>query len=126
MVLHTWDQKLGAHFPMHSVIPAGALGKEGQQWLAIDPRFLFLIWALSTVFREKFLDARDQARTSNALTCTGKTANLGTSTGFARLKARLRHGLRHKALRRSRARARVSRSLHPSRGDEQPPPGRRA
>ena len=91
MVLHTWDQKLGAHFHIHSIIPAGALGKDGQQWLAINPRFLFPVRALSTVFREKFLDALEQAFTSNAFTFIGKTAHFGTPPGFAKLKAHLRH-----------------------------------
>ncbi len=90
MVLHTWDQKLGAHFPIHSLIPGGALSDQGEQWIAINPRFLFPVRALRTVFREKFLDALEQAFTRNALTFTGKTANLGTPTGFARLKAGLR------------------------------------
>lgn len=91
MVLHTWDQKLRAHFHIHSVIPAGVLASNAEQWLATHPRFLFPVHALSTVFREKFLDALSQAFTSNALTFAGKTANLGTPASFARLKGQLRN-----------------------------------
>ena len=75
---------------IHSVIPAGALANKATQWIATHPRFLFPVQALSTVFREKFLGALSQAFTNNALTFAGKTADLGTSTGFARLKVPLR------------------------------------
>jgi hypothetical protein len=89
-VLHTWDQQLRAHFHIHSLIPAGALDKEGDKWLATHPRFLFPVHALSTVFREKFLEALSHAFANNTLTFAGKTAKVGTPTGFASLKAQLR------------------------------------
>ena len=90
MVLHTRDQRLGAHFHIHRVIPAGALASNGAQWIATHRRFLFPVEALSTVFREKVLDALSQAFASSTLTFGGKTAHPGTPTGFARLKAQLR------------------------------------
>lgn len=91
MVLHTWDQTLRAHFHIHSVIPAGVLASTAEQWIATHPRFLFPVHALSTVFREKFLDALSQAFTNKALTFAGNTAHVGTPTGFARLQGHLRN-----------------------------------
>src|SRR5262249_4652596 len=61
MVLHTWDQTLGAHFHVHCVIAAGALAAHGERWIAADPRFLFPVRALSTVFRGTFCAALAQA-----------------------------------------------------------------
>ena len=57
MVLHTWDQTLGAHFHVHCIIAAGALSANGGRWIEADPRFLFPVRALSTVFRGKFCAA---------------------------------------------------------------------
>jgi predicted Zn-ribbon and HTH transcriptional regulator len=67
MVLHTWDQTLGAHFHVHCVIAAGALAANGERWIAADPRFLFPVRALSTVFRGKFCAALAQASSTGAV-----------------------------------------------------------
>ena len=67
MVLHTWDQTLGAHFHVHCVIAAGALATNGERWSEADPRFLFPVRALSTVFRGKFCAALAQAGTTGAV-----------------------------------------------------------
>jgi len=69
MVLHTWDQTLGAHSHVHCVIAAGALAADGEHWIDANPRFLFPVRALSTVFRGKFLDARAQGGPFKALSC---------------------------------------------------------
>jgi Putative transposase/Transposase zinc-binding domain len=78
MVLHTWDQTLGAHFHLHCLIPAGALSHDGTQWLPTAPRFLFPVQALSPVFRGKFLEALRQLRTTGAVRLPGETATLET------------------------------------------------
>ena len=67
MVLHTWDQTLGAHFHVHCVIAAGALAANGERWIEADPRFLFPVRALRTVFRGKFCAALAQAGTTGAV-----------------------------------------------------------
>ena len=46
IVLHTWDQRLGAHFHVHTVIAAGALAPDGR-WISVGPNFLFSVAALS-------------------------------------------------------------------------------
>ena len=80
MVLHTWDQTLGAHFHVHCVIAAGALASNGERWIAADPRFLFPVRALSTVFRGKFCAALAQA---------GATGAVLLPEGFAQLRDQL-------------------------------------
>ena len=67
MVLHTWDQTLRAHFHLHCLIAAGALTSDGERWIDADPRFLFPVRALSTVFRGKFCAALAQADSTSAL-----------------------------------------------------------
>jgi hypothetical protein len=89
MVLHTWDQTLGAHFHVHCVIPAGALAPDGERWIAAAPRYLFPVRALSMVFRGKFLDALKQAYIHGVVTFPGTTAALGTPQGFATLNEQL-------------------------------------
>jgi len=61
LVLHTWTQNLLRHLHVHALVANGALGKDGQ-WIHGKPGFLFPVKALSTVFREKFIDALKQAR----------------------------------------------------------------
>lgn len=85
MVLHTWDQTLGAHCHVHCVIAAGALASAGQHWNNAHPRFLFPVRALRTVVRGKCLEALHQASASRALTYAADTAALGTPEGLARL-----------------------------------------
>jgi hypothetical protein len=80
MVLHTWEQTLGAHFHVHCVVAAGALAANGERWIAADPRFLFPVRALSTVFRGKFCAALAQA---------GATGAVLLPEGFAPLRAQL-------------------------------------
>jgi Putative transposase/Transposase zinc-binding domain len=80
MVLHTWDQTLGAHFHVHCVIAAGGLSSNGERWIEADPRFLLPVRALSTVLRGKFCAALAQA---------GSTGAVPLPEGFAQLRDQL-------------------------------------
>ena len=55
-VLHTWDQKLNAHFHLHCLIAGGAISKNGNRWIPCKKNYLFNQEALSLVFRGKFID----------------------------------------------------------------------
>jgi Putative transposase len=66
MVLPTWDQTLGAHFHVHGLMAAGALAADGGHGIAADPRFLFPVRVLSTVFRGKFCTALARAGSTSA------------------------------------------------------------
>jgi hypothetical protein len=89
MVLHTWDQRLNAHFHVHCLVPGGALADTGAQWVPTHSRFLFPVQALSTVFRAKFLEALRQPRTVAALRLAATSPNLRTPAGFQQLLAQL-------------------------------------
>lgn len=56
LVLHTWVQSLLRHLHVHALVANGALGADGQ-WITGERRFLFPVKGLSSVFREKFIDA---------------------------------------------------------------------
>jgi len=56
LVLHTWDQRLRAHFHLHGLIASGALAHDGSQWIAGGRQFLFPVCGLSKMFRAKYLD----------------------------------------------------------------------
>jgi Putative transposase/Transposase zinc-binding domain len=89
MVLHTWDQTLGAHFHVHCLLAAGALAANGVRWIEADPRFLFPVRALSTVFRGKFCEALARLWTTGALPCPEEPPVGGRPADFAPLHAQL-------------------------------------
>lgn len=60
-VLHTWDQKLKAHFHLHCLIAGGAVSKDGTKWIPCKDNYLFNQEALSIVFRGKFIDQLTRA-----------------------------------------------------------------
>ena len=76
MVLHTWDQTLGAHVHLHCLIPAGALSPDGAQWLPTHPRLLFPVQALRTVFRGTCLDAFHHMESAGTLPCPEETSDV--------------------------------------------------
>jgi hypothetical protein len=62
-ILHTWDQKLQAHFHLHCLVAGGAAGNAGC-W-----NYLFNQRALSLVFRGKFMQLLHRACQSEKLKC---------------------------------------------------------
>ena len=67
-VLHTWTQDLRLHVHLHVVMACGALDAGGQWQLPKrTPTFLFLVEALSMVFRGKFMAALVESRKQAAL-----------------------------------------------------------
>lgn len=88
-VLHTWDQKLNAHFHLHCLVPAGVLSEDGDRWIAAPKDFLFPIHALRTVFRGKYIDSLRQAFAGHKLIFPGQAAALQTQAEFDGLIAQL-------------------------------------
>ena len=82
MVLNTWDQTLGAHSHVHGIMAAGALSSTGEYWIEADPRFLFPVRALSTVFRGKFCAALAQASAGGTWPLAVGPPALGTPESF--------------------------------------------
>ncbi|MHC4456848.1 MAG: IS91 family transposase [Planctomycetota bacterium] len=61
-ILHTWDQKLNAHFHLHCLVAGGVLSKDAKRWIACPADYLFNEQALSLVFRGKFIDHMNKIR----------------------------------------------------------------
>jgi hypothetical protein len=53
-ILHTWDQKLKAHFHLHCLV-AGGVVADDNRFIACNNDYLFNQHALSLVFRAKFI-----------------------------------------------------------------------
>ena len=47
LVLHTWDQRLRAHFHLHGLMASGALSPDGTRWIAGGRDFLFPVHGLA-------------------------------------------------------------------------------
>ena len=60
-VLHTWGQNLSLHPHVHCIVPGGGVDGTGN-WQSIrnDGKFLFLVKALSKVFRAKYVGILSQ------------------------------------------------------------------
>jgi hypothetical protein len=89
MVLHTWEQTVGAHVHVHGVIAAGALSANGERWLEADSRFLCPVRALSPVLRGKCCEALARLWTTGALPCPAEPPSGGSPAGCAPLRAQL-------------------------------------
>jgi len=79
--LHTWDQKLNAHFHLHCLVAGGALCANGACWRPSKDDYLFNARAMSLVFRGKFM-------TYMKMACQRKDLEI-TDNEFNQLKARL-------------------------------------
>lgn len=71
-ILHTWDQKLNAHFHLHCLVPGGAVSKDKKRWLPVKTDYLFNQEALSRVFCGKFMERLDTVRKTGAIKFTGR------------------------------------------------------
>jgi hypothetical protein len=71
-ILHTWDQKLNAHFHLHCLVAGGALSKDEKHWIPCKENYLFNKQALSLVFRGKFIERMGNARRGEKLKFSGK------------------------------------------------------
>ena len=72
-ILHTWDQRLHAHFHLHCIIAGGAVSKNDKKWIACKDDYLFNQDALSLVFRAKFIQRMSDAIKSENLKFAGNT-----------------------------------------------------
>jgi hypothetical protein len=83
-ILHTWDQKLNAHFHLHCIIAGGVFSKEDQKWIAGNDDYLFNQDALSLVFRGKFMQRMSDAIKKDNLKFTGNTYKKLKNTLFTK------------------------------------------
>ena len=89
-VLHTWDQTLLDHFHLHCLIPGGALAFDRSRWIRARSNFLFHVRALSIVFRAKFLDLLDDARSQDQIQFPGRSETAATPDGWNQLNCSLK------------------------------------
>jgi len=54
-ILHSWDQKLNAHFHLHCLVAGGVVSKDAKGFIPCTGDYLFNQQALSQVFRAKFM-----------------------------------------------------------------------
>jgi hypothetical protein len=67
-LLHTWDQKLNAHFHLHCLVAGGVLCAKTKRWIPCKQNYLFNQQALSLVFRGKFIELLSRASRRGKLT----------------------------------------------------------
>lgn len=60
-VLHTWGQSLNYHPHIHTLVPAGGMDPDGQEWIHAPKKFFVPVQALSKIFRAKFYQLLEQA-----------------------------------------------------------------
>jgi len=84
-ILHTWDQRLNAHFHLHCLVPGGVLKADGS-FKPLKRAYLFNVEALSEVFRGKFLDLMSQAYQDGQLTFPGICSPFEKPERFLELK----------------------------------------
>ena len=83
-ILHTWDQKLHAHFHLHCIIAGGVVSKDDKKWIACKGDYLFNQDALSLVFRGKFMQRMSDAIKSDNLKFAGNTYKKLKNTLFTK------------------------------------------
>jgi len=83
-VLHTWDQKLKAHFHLHCLVAGGVVADSGQRWIAFKGNYLFNQTALSRVFRGKFMQLIHRACQTQKLKCDPQWYQTLKTTLFAK------------------------------------------
>ena len=70
-ILHTWDQKLNAHFHLHCLVAGGVVSKDKKRWISVRNDYLFNEKALSLVFRGKFIERMSHACLNEKINLTG-------------------------------------------------------
>lgn len=78
-VLHTWGQALNYHPHIHSLVPAGGLDPDGQEWINASRKFFVPIKALSRIFRGVFFELLEKALKNNELVIPEKDHGLYAS-----------------------------------------------
>jgi hypothetical protein len=60
-VLHTWGRTLSYHPHVHFIVPGGAIGEDGTEWLPSRADFFVPVRAASVIFRAKFKELLAEA-----------------------------------------------------------------
>jgi hypothetical protein len=60
-VLHTWGQSLNYHPHIHTLVPAGGIDPDGQEWINASKKFFVPVKALSKIFRANLFELLQRA-----------------------------------------------------------------
>ena len=88
-VLHTWTQRLTAHYHLHCLVPGGAWNKSEGVWRSAHARYLFGKDALAASFRGRFIRRLESLRRRGKLRFTGPCAPLAEEAAWGELMTRL-------------------------------------
>ena len=88
-ILHSWDQRLNAHFHLHCLIAGGAITEDGKDFKPCKKDYFFNEEALGLVFRGKFIEYMSQAYQSGSLSFPGICAPYERPEKFKQLKTNL-------------------------------------
>jgi hypothetical protein len=124
-VLHTWNQQLQHHPHIHCVVPAGGLAPDHVRWINSRQQFFLPVHVLGEVFRGKFVDGLKDLHAEHKLAFRGTLTALQQPKAFAawlRLLFRSKMGgVLQTSLWWCATCASLSRPVHPSCSDLQPP-----
>ena len=83
-ILHSWDQKLKAHFHLHCLVAGGVVSKDKNRFIACTGDYLFNQQALSLVFRGKFIGQMSLACEKGKLKLAGNAYKRLKNTLFTK------------------------------------------
>ena len=83
-ILHTWDQKLKAHFHLHCLVAGGVVSMDKKRFISCPGDYLFNQQALSLVFRGKFIQRMSLACRKGQLKLAGHTYKRLKNTLFTK------------------------------------------
>lgn len=81
-VLHTWTQKLLAHYHIHCLVPGGAWNAAEGTWRSANRTYLFGQKALAAAFQARFIARLRALRRANRLRYDGPAADLSSDAGW--------------------------------------------
>jgi hypothetical protein len=81
-VLHTWTQKLLAHYHVHCLVPGGAWDEATGSWRSANRRYLFGKQALASAFQARYIARLRALRRANRLRYDGPAADLATDAAW--------------------------------------------
>lgn len=81
-VLHTWSQKLTAHFHIHCLVAGGALSFDRKQWIPSNKSYLFRVQSLSKEFKKRYLGLLEKSYLNDELFFSDKIAKYRSKEEF--------------------------------------------
>jgi len=81
-VLHTWTQKLMAHYHLHCLVPGGAWDATSGTWCSANRNYLFGKDALAKAFQARFIKRLKALRHAGRLRYDGAAADLASDAAW--------------------------------------------